>query len=83
MGRNAISPSFFHCSITMFHTETLHARVHTIVPRPLSFRPDFVTAGLVSFGTLVVSCTVLKRDKGKNSIKGVKATETESLNLRI
>lgn len=45
----------------MHHTERPHERVHTIVPRPLSFRPDFVTAGLASLGTLAVTCTVLNK----------------------
>lgn len=74
-------PHFFHFFNCMFHREMLYMRVHTIVPRPLSFRPDFVTAGLVSFGTLAVSCTALKRDEKKNIVRGVKATE--SSNLRI
>lgn len=36
---------------------------HTIVPRPLILRPDFVTAGLVSFGATTVSCSTLLRQK--------------------
>lgn len=32
---------------------------HTIVPRPLILRPDFVTAGLGSFGAASDSCISL------------------------
>lgn len=36
---------------------------HTIVPRPLILRPDFVTVGFVSFGATTVSCTALLGEK--------------------
>lgn len=59
----------------VFNTEMLLLYVtgHTIVPRPLSFRPDFVTAGLVSFGTFAASCTVLRKRKKTRVEKYVKA----------
>lgn len=41
------------CGINVIHG------CHTIVPRPLILRPDFVTAGLVSFGAMTVSCSTL------------------------
>lgn len=46
--------SFFSvCGINVIHG------CHTIVPRPLILRPDFVTAGLVSFAATTMSGTTL------------------------
>lgn len=44
---------FSVCGIIVIHG------CHTIVPRPLILRPDFVTAGLVSFAATTMSCTTL------------------------
>ncbi len=50
------------CFFSVGGINIIHGR-HTIVPRPLILRPDFVTVGFVTSGTTTVSCTALLGEK--------------------